>query len=132
MDEPLKILLLDDEKIVGKRLEPALVKCGYDVEFFCNPVLALERIMQKKFDILVADIYMEEMDGFQVIEKVLGIYPDIKIIVITGYAMMEIAREAMEKGAFDFIAKPFKPDDLREIIEKAANALGYNTDIDIA
>ncbi len=132
MNGSLKILLLDDEKIVGKRLEPMLAKCGYDVEFFSNPIIALERIEQKKFDILVADIYMDEMDGFQVIEKVLDVYPDIKIIVITGYAMMEIAREAMEKGAFDFIAKPFKPDDLRVIIEKAACALGYSTDTDLA
>ncbi len=128
MDGPLKILLLDDEMIVGKRLEPALAKCGYDVEFFSNPLMALERIEQKEFDILVADIYMDEMDGFQVIEKVLGKYPNIKIIVITGYAMMEIAREAMDKGAFDFIAKPFKPDDLRKIIVKAACALGYKAD----
>ena len=52
------------------------------------------------------------------------------MIMITGYAMMAVAREAMEKGAFDFIAKPFKPDELRGVIAKAAKALGLSIDVD--
>ena len=128
MSQPLEILLLDDEPIVGKRLKPALAKIGCEVEVFQDPVTALDRINQKAFDIVVTDIRMDEMDGMQVLDQVLAKYPKTKVIMITGYAMIALAREAMEKGAFDFIAKPFKPDDLRRVIAKAAEALGSSVD----
>jgi len=124
MAEGLEVLLLDDEPIVGKRLKPALGKIGCNVEVFEDPKKALERIDQKEFDIVVTDIRMDEVDGLQVLEHVRQSTERTKVIMITGYAMMAVAREAMEKGAFDFIAKPFKPDDLRQVIAKAAKALG--------
>ena len=123
MSEKLQVLLLDDEPIVGKRLGPALVKIGCEVEVFQEPVSAMARLKQKDFDIVVTDIRMEEMDGMQVLEYVNETSPRTKVVMITGYAMIALAREAMEKGAFDFIAKPFKPNDLRVIIERAAEAL---------
>ncbi|MBW2127855.1 MAG: response regulator, partial [Deltaproteobacteria bacterium] len=58
--------------------------------------------------------------------------PRTKVIMITGYAMMAVAREAMEKGAFDFISKPFKPDDLRKVIARAAEALGSPLDFGLS
>lgn len=128
MTEPLQILLLDDETIVGKRLKPALAKIGCEVEVFQEPLPALARIDEKQFDIVVTDIRMDEMDGMQVLEHVLDKSPGTKVIMITGYAMIALAREAMEKGAFDFIAKPFKPDDLRGVIAKAADTLGKPID----
>jgi DNA-binding NtrC family response regulator len=124
MAKELEVLLLDDEPIVGKRLKPALAKVGCNVEVFEDPKKALERIDQKEFDIVVTDIRMDEVDGLQVLEHVRQSSERTKVIMITGYAMMAVAREAMEKGAFDFIAKPFKPDDLRKVIAKAAKALG--------
>jgi DNA-binding NtrC family response regulator len=124
MSKRLDVMLLDDEPIVGKRLKPALAKIGCDVEVFENPKDALSRIEEKIFDIVVTDIRMDDIDGMQVLERVLKKSPDTKVIMITGYAMMAVAREAMEKGAFDFIAKPFKPDDLRRVIAKAAESLG--------
>jgi DNA-binding NtrC family response regulator len=132
MTERLEVLLLDDEPIVGKRLKPALEKLGCSVEVFENPKLALERIAQKNFDIVVTDIRMDEIDGIQVLEEVLAKSKRTKVIMITGYAMMSVAREAMEKGAFDFISKPFSPDDLRRVITKAAHSLGYPTDSETA
>jgi DNA-binding NtrC family response regulator len=128
MTEGLDILLLDDEPIVGKRLKPALAKIGCDVEVFQDPIAAVARIKEKEFDIVVTDIRMDEMDGMQVLEYVREKSPRTKVIMITGYAMIALAREAMEKGAFDFIAKPFKPDDLRHVIAKAAQALGSSID----
>jgi DNA-binding NtrC family response regulator len=125
MNEPLEVLLLDDEPIVGKRLKPALAKIGCEVEVFEDPEKALARLAQKEFKIIVTDIRMDEIDGMQVLEFALDRWPGSKVIMITGYAMMSLAREAMEKGAFDFIAKPFKPDDLRKVIAKAAHSLGY-------
>ena len=124
MAKGLEVLLLDDEPIVGKRLKPALAKIGCNVEVFEDAKKALERIDQKEFDIVVTDIRMDEIDGLQVLEHVRQSTERTKVIMITGYAMMAVAREAMEKGAFDFIAKPFKPDDLRQVIAKAAKALG--------
>jgi len=124
MAKGLEVLLLDDEPIVGKRLKPALAKVGCNVEVFEDPKKALERIDQKEFDIVVTDIRMDEVDGLQVLEHVRQSSERTKVIMITGYAMMAVAREAMEKGAFDFIAKPFKPDDLRKVIAKAAKTLG--------
>jgi len=131
MAEGLEVLLLDDEPIVGKRLKPALAKIGCNVEVFEDPKKALERIDQKEFDIVVTDIRMDEVDGLQVLEHVRQSSERTKVIMITGYAMMAVAREAMEKGAFDFISKPFKPDDLRKVIAKAAKALGSNIQSEI-
>jgi len=124
MSERLDVMLLDDEPIVGKRLKPALAKIGCDVEVFQDPREALNRINEKEFDIVVTDIRMDEIDGLQILEEVVKKSRRTKVIMITGYAMMAVAREAMEKGAFDFIAKPFKPDDLRQVIAKDAKAFG--------
>ncbi len=131
MERRLQVLVLDDEPIVGKRLQPALAKVGCDVEVFEAPRLALERIESKPFDVVVTDIRMDEIDGIEVLEKVLTRWPETRVIMITGYATVEVAREAIAKGAFDFIAKPFKPQELRDVIAKAAEALGF-TGIDRA
>lgn len=128
MAEKLEILLLDDEPIVGKRLKPALAKIGCNVEVFEDPRQALDRIHRKTFDIVVTDIRMDEIDGMEILEQVIRKSPRTKVIMITGYAMMAVARDAMEKGAFDFISKPFTPDDLRKVIAKAAQALGSPID----
>jgi len=130
MSERLSVLLLDDEPIVGKRLGPALTKIGCDVEAFEDPKMALERIDQKTFDVVVTDIRMGEIDGMQVLDRVRMKSPRTKVILITGYAMMELAREAMEKGAFDFISKPFKANDLRQVVAKAARELGVSMDLE--
>ena len=128
MVEKLDVLILDDEPIVGKRLKPALAKIGCEVQTFTDPKLALEAMERKTFDIVVTDIRMDEIDGMEVLDRVLEQSPRTKVIMITGYAMMDLAREAMAKGAFDFISKPFKPDDLRQVIAKAAAALGAPLD----
>ncbi len=66
---------------------------------------------------------MNDIDGLEVLEHVTSRSKQTKVIMITGYATVEVARQALAKGAFDFIAKPFKPNDLRTIIEKAAKQL---------
>jgi DNA-binding NtrC family response regulator len=124
----LRVLVLDDEPIVGKRLTLALTKMGCEVEAFEDPAAAFRRIDQKEFDVVISDIVMGEIDGLQVLDRVLQRFPRAKVIMITGYAMMSMARSAMEKGAFDFIAKPFKPDDLRSVVARAAAELGIPLD----
>ena len=125
MSEGLSVLVLDDEEIVGKRLRTALESSGYAVEVFQSSRQAVERISEREFDIVVTDVRMEEVDGMQVLDHVLKSSERTKVIIITGYATVELAREALTRGAFDFIAKPFKPADLREVIERAAKQLRH-------
>jgi CheY-like chemotaxis protein len=123
--EDLSVLVLDDEPIVCKRLKPALEKSGFVVECHERPAEALARLEQKEFDIVVTDLRMEGVDGIQVLEYVMAHCKRTRVILITGYATVEVAREALVKGAFDFISKPFKPSDLRAVINKAALSLGH-------
>ena len=129
MTEKLDVLLVDDETIVGQRLKPALTKIGCDVETFEDPKEALKRIDEKTFDIIVTDIMMADVNGIELLEHVQKKSDRTKVIIITGYATEALAREAMGKGAFDIIAKPFRPDDLRNMIAKAAEALGFKEKI---
>ena len=119
----LKVLLVDDEPMVGKRLAPALTKSGYEVESYDDPGAALERIDAVEFDVVVTDIRMSNIDGIQVLRRVRERSERTRVVIITGYATMSLAREAMKMGAFDFIAKPFKPDELRAIVARAAASL---------
>ncbi len=123
MTATLKVMVVDDEAIVGKRLKPTLERDGYEVEVFGDGEDAIARLRQTEFDIVVTDIRMENVDGLQLLEHIAARTPRTKVIMITGYATVEIAREALLKGAFDFIAKPFKPADLRAVIKKAAGEL---------
>lgn len=126
MEKKLQVMVIDDEPIVGKRLKQALTKFGIDVEVFEDPEIAVNRLEERRFDIVVTDIRMDKFDGIQILERVLQRGDHTRVIIITGYATMEVAQEALAKGAFDFIAKPFKPNDLRAVINKAALSLGFN------
>jgi CheY-like chemotaxis protein len=123
--ESLRVMVLDDEPIVGKRLNQALSKQGFEVEVFQDPTKAISRLGETHFDVVVTDLRMEEVDGIQVLEYITSNCKNTRVILITGYATVEVAREALVKGAFDFIAKPFKPRDLRAAVNKAALSLGY-------
>jgi DNA-binding NtrC family response regulator len=122
------VLLIDDEPIVGQRLKGTLEKLGCEVDVFQDPVKALDRIREKGFDIIVTDVMMPDVNGIQILEAAKAVNTDAKVIVITGFATSDLARECMEKGAFDMIAKPFKPSDLRSLVVRAAATLGF-TDI---
>ncbi len=119
----LEILILDDEPIVGQRLKTALEKEGHRVETFINPIQAVARIEGRVFDIVVTDIRMDDMDGIEILELVREKSGRTKVIMITGYATLEVARESLTKGAFDFIVKPFKLKEMRQAIAKAVEAL---------
>lgn len=123
MERKLELLIVDDEPIVGRRLKSALDKHGYEVEVFETGQSAIQRLKEKQFDIVVSDVRMEDVDGLDVLEAVKQSSSRTKTILITGYATVELAREALAKGAFDFLAKPFQPKDLRAMIEKAAKEL---------
>jgi DNA-binding NtrC family response regulator len=118
-----EIMVVDDEPIVGERLKDFLEKDGHRVETFVDPRAALQRLEEKVFDLVISDIRMGDIDGIQIMERVFEKSRRMKVIMITGYATMDLARESMAKGAFDFIAKPFKLKEIRGTIAKAVEAL---------
>lgn len=113
------ILILDDEPIVSRRLKPSLEKKGYEVETFTESMEALHRIREKDFDIVITDLKMEGMSGMQILSEVKKRSPGTEVIVITGFATMETAKESFQKGVFDFLAKPFKLGEIAEVIRRA-------------
>jgi len=119
MGTKTSILILDDEPIVTKRLKPSLEKKGYEVETFTDSRKALDRVKQRNFDIVITDLKMEGLDGMAFLGAVKEQSPATEVIVITGFATMETARESFQKGVSDFLAKPFK---LGEIVEAIAKA----------
>ena len=116
-------MVVDDEPIVGRRLRPALEKSGFEVETFEDPAEAMARIAEVGFDIVVSDIRMRGLDGLTLLDRVRATGRPTKVILITGHATDELAREALMRGAFAFIAKPFKTEQVRAMIEAAARAL---------
>jgi DNA-binding NtrC family response regulator len=118
-DRKTQVLILDDEPIVWKRLKPALEKVGYEVEAFTQSSNAMRRVQEKEFDIVVTDLKMEGIDGMAFMTEVKRRSPRTEVIVITGFATMETAKESFQKGVFDFLAKPFKRGELLEIVKKA-------------
>jgi DNA-binding NtrC family response regulator len=113
------ILVLDDEPIVLKRLGPALEKAGFTVEVFSRSSDAFNRVQETTFDIVITDLKMEGLDGMQFLTKVKERSPSTEVIVITGFATMDTARESFQKGVFDFLAKPFKLGEIMETVKKA-------------
>lgn len=101
-DRKTQILILDDEPIVWKRLKPALEKAGYEVEAFTQSSSAMRRVQEKEFDIVVTDLKMEGVDGMEFLTDVKTRSPKTEVIVITGFATMETAKESFQKGVFDF------------------------------
>jgi len=119
MDKIYSVMILDDEPIVCERLRSTLEKVNLDIETFTHPNEAVKRIAEKKFHLLITDLKMKEMDGIEILKLVQKISPETKAIIITGFATVEKAREALKIGAYDFIAKPFKLSQLRDLTVKA-------------
>ncbi len=119
----LKIMVLDDETIVCKRLKPSLEKLGHDVDIFTESAAALERINDFEYDIIITDLKMKGADGMQLLTEAKKRSDRTEVIVITGFATMETAKESFHKGVFDFIAKPFKLSEIQEAVTKAGEKL---------
>lgn len=122
----LRLLVVDDESIVGKRLQQVYGKLGFDVEIFTSSADALAAMAQKPFQIVVTDLRMDGMDGWEVLRQARIMNPETRVIVITAYAQAETANKAVQLGAFDFIAKPFRLDELKQVIYAAVeDILGH-------
>jgi len=116
VNDKVKVLIIDDEPIVGERLKRSLEKYGFDVVAFSSSEDALERLRQEPFDILVTDLKMKGVGGMEALQIARTIRPAIKSVVITGFATQATADEARNSGAAEFVAKPFRISQLRDIL----------------
>ncbi|HUV49961.1 MAG TPA: sigma-54 dependent transcriptional regulator [Anaerolineae bacterium] len=117
----MRIAVIDDEPLVLQNLQRKIGKSGYQVETFINPIKAIKRMENQPFDIVLTDFRMPEMDGMQILEKIKENYPKTEVIIITGYASIEKAVEAVKRGAFYYLEKPFTPEQVMLIIKRAAD-----------
>jgi DNA-binding NtrC family response regulator len=116
MESKIKVLVLDDEPIVGERLKASLERAGFFVEAFSSSRDALNRLQTERYDILVTDLKMSGPDGMEVLREAQQLNPDIKSVVITGFATTETAEEALRSGAVVFVPKPFKMKQLKDLL----------------
>jgi len=116
MKSNFRILVIDDEKIVCDRLSMELERLGFEVETYTESEQALQRISSQHFDVVITDIKMRRPDGIEVMKFVKENHPSTRIIVITGFATVKTAKEVLKGGAVDFIPKPFKISQLRELV----------------
>jgi len=114
-----RILVVDDEKTTRMNLEHVLSKEGYEVGTASSGVEALDLLDKNSFDVIVTDLKMEKVDGLGVLEQAKAKDPAIEVIMITGYATVPKAVEAMQKGSYQFLAKPLKLDEVRSAVASA-------------
>ena len=114
-----RILVVDDEEIARKNLEHILTKEEYTVVTAVNGVEALKKLEVSDFDVVLTDLKMEKVDGIDILEKTRVRYPDTQVIMITAYASVDTAIEAIKRGAFHYIAKPFKIEEVRTTVKQA-------------
>ena len=117
--KPGKILLVDDEQIARENLEYILKKEGYEILAVESGRKALEELEKDEFDLVITDLRMPQVDGMQVVERTKQLYPETEVVVITGYATVATAVEAMQKGAYHYLAKPYQNDEVRILIRQA-------------
>ena len=113
------ILVIDDEERVREGCRKVLARDGYEVTIAESGEVGLKMIERQHYDIILLDLMMPSLSGFDVLAHVKTLHPDTVIIVISGYATVENSIEAMKRGAFDFIPKPFSPEQLRVLTRKA-------------
>ena len=119
MQKSERILIVDDEKVALKNLEHVMKKEGYEVVSTQSGQNALRILEEQKFDVVLTDLKMEKVDGMQILRRCRELYPDIEVVMITGYATLESAVESMKHGAFYYIAKPFRLDEVRKVVSEA-------------
>ncbi|MGB2845809.1 MAG: response regulator, partial [Candidatus Aminicenantaceae bacterium] len=119
MTQKSKIHIIDDEPIIHEVLDDLLTSEGYEVESSFNGKEALDKHVSQTFDLILLDLLMPGMSGIEVLKKLKKIGTQAVIIIITAYASVESAISAMKIGAYDYIQKPFKHDELLMTIKRA-------------
>ncbi len=113
-----RILVVDDEKVIHESCGRILREEGYEVEAALSGQEALQKLQKKRYDLVLSDIKMPGMDGVETLEKMKEEVPDITVVMFTGYSSVETARGSMKLGAFDYLPKPFTPEELLAVVKK--------------
>lgn len=116
---PALILVVDDEEIIQEVMRDLLKSLGYEVDTESNGEAALAQIKSKQYAVVFADIRMSRMDGLEFLRRVKHLKPELDVVMMTGYATVDTAVEAMKLGALDFITKPFHPDHIGIVAARA-------------
>jgi len=114
-----KILVIDDEQIVHESCNRILTEEGYEVKSAFTGQEGFKKIEEEQFDLVITDLKMPGISGMEALKKIKKDNPNIGIVMVTGYSTAETAVEAMKLGAFDYLPKPFTPDELISVINKA-------------
>ncbi len=120
MQNHARILIVDDERVALRNLEHVMKKEGYDVTATQSGPNALKLLKEQQFAVVLTDLRMEKVDGMQILSRCREAAPDTEVIMITGYATLESAVEAMKRGAFSYIAKPFNLNEVKKVVREAA------------
>ncbi len=127
---PARILVIDDEDSMCSFMEIMLLKDGYEVASTTSPREGVDRLRNENYDLVIADLSMPEMTGIEVLKEVKSFKNEQEFIVMTAFASVDTAIEAMKQGAADYVTKPFKVDEIKIVIEKSLNRrklIGENT-----
>ena len=114
-----KILIVDDEERFRTTMSKLLIAEGHDAQTAGSALEALETLSSESFDVVILDVRMPEMNGVEALKKIRKIDPYLEVIIMTGYASVDTAREIMTTGAFDYLLKPYSIETLLEKIEAA-------------
>jgi DNA-binding NtrC family response regulator len=123
MTKKISILIVDDEESVRDSLYSWFIEDGYHVESAENAKKALQMLETDNFDIILADIKMPGMDGLEMLRRIKLLKSDSIVIVMTAFATVDTAVQALKDGAFDYVTKPFDPDDLSHLIRNASKQI---------
>jgi two-component system response regulator AtoC len=123
LPEKIRLAVIDDEPIVCQRLRQIFRKGPFEIETFGEGGVALQRMAEKPFHLVLSDIRLPDRDGLEVLNQIKQDFPKTQVILITGYATLDQAVEAVKKGAFYYLAKPFTPDQVSAIVERAVENL---------
>ncbi|WP_430972463.1 sigma-54-dependent transcriptional regulator [Sunxiuqinia rutila] len=123
MTQKISILIVDDESSVRDSLYNWFIEDGYQVDCAEDAKVALNRLESETFDIVLADIKMPGMDGLEMLKRIKAIQQDVIVIMMTAFATVETAVQALKDGAFDYVTKPFDPDDLSHLIRNASRQI---------
>lgn len=127
--ELVRVLIVDDEAVIRDGLKRILDASRFSVESCASGYGAIELLHQKDFDLIVTDLKMPGMSGIEVLKAVKTLQPDIPVIMITGYATVDTAVEAMKNGAYDYLSKPFTPNQFLEKVEAALEQRRQHSEI---
>lgn len=118
-----KILITDDDLDLRELLTEAVSNWGYEVSVAEDGAEALKKLRMERFDIVITDLMMPGMDGLELLGRIKELDKDLLVIMVTGYATIETAVKAIEMGAYDYIAKPFRLDELMVVLRNACERL---------